>query len=121
MFTAKRLLVNIKRDLDVIATECYEHELPILKRVHLTENVTVAEKLGEVEVDLPVQAEYGRLERRFGARQEGMAAFRSVYKDVEELADRLGVDSDGGAEVQAPQFQNKVHKPKATLAKPKAA
>ncbi len=119
--TVKRLLITIKRDLDTITTECSEHELPIFKRLHLTENVNVIEKLDDVELDIPVQGEYGRMERRFGINDIGMKAFRSVYKDVDELAAKLGVLHDGLAEEQPPQFQHKVHKPKAELKKPKAA
>lgn len=119
--TIKRLLITIKRDLDVITTECSEHELPIFKRLHLIENVEVIEKLDDVVLDIPVQGEYGRMERRFGTNDIGMKAFRSVYKDVDELADKLGVRNDGRKEEQPPQFQHKVHKPKAKLEKPKAA
>lgn len=119
--TVKRVLVTIKRDLDVITTECSEHELPILKRIHFAENVEVIEKLGELELDIPVQGEYGRMERRYGINPTGMTAFRSVYKDVDELADKLGVRNSGEAEVKPQSFMHKVHKPKAALAKPKAA
>lgn len=116
---AKRLSITIKRDLDTISTECFEHELPVFKKIHLAENIVILEKLGEVELEIPVQDEYIRMERRFCINAAGTAAFRRTYPEPEDLAEKLNAEITGAA-TETQQFMHKVHKPKASL-KPKAA
>jgi hypothetical protein len=95
--------VVVQRGLEHIATECFEHELPILEVAHGEGMVEVAEKNAE-KATIPPSAgiELRRLRGKYNRKNEDVVS--RVYRDARDLAarvDGLTLDAAGSRPSQA--------------------
>lgn len=118
--TIKTVLVNVKRGMQTIPAEIMPHELPVLKAVHLPENVQIVQKdYGEIEVPDSAVLEFRRLQAKYDARDR--ARFERIYASAEDLADATGFAlADEPLESEAVIVRH-AKEPKVKTKEPKAA
>lgn len=95
------MLVMIKRGLEEIPAECFKHELPLLRAIHLPENVKVLDpEYSEVDIPNSSGAEWARLQNKYKQHQDKLA---SVLRGPEDIADRAGLADDTDDFGETPQ------------------
>jgi hypothetical protein len=100
--TLTELIAVITRsEVCKISTQVYEHELPLLQRLHGEDFVSVSDSY-EVEVEgFSVVQEYERLKRRYaqkGNKDPAANVVEVIYGiGAERLAQKLKLPVDGGA------------------------
>ncbi|TMN18473.1 hypothetical protein [Pseudoxanthomonas sp. X-1] len=90
------LLLDIKRGVDHIPFEALEHELPILKAIHLEENVQVFDQeYGEVELPNDADAELRRLRAKYDDKNDRIVF--QIYRNPKDVADATGLKVTGSS------------------------
>jgi len=115
--------ITIQRDLtQVIHAKKWDHEMPILKILHGTDNVKI---LSSEEIDFPgfnVSDEYHRLKAKYNRKDDGNMALvqREYGNDAQRLAERLGVTHTPGIVKQkkSVQIDNRASKVRGSLPPP---
>lgn len=88
--TLKTVRVSVKRKQETIAAEVFEHELDILRAMHLFENVTVTDKdYGELELPDDADLELRRLQAKYD--RKNMIVVARVYRNPEEVGRASGL------------------------------
>jgi hypothetical protein len=99
--TLKTVRVNVKRKLETIAAEVFEHELPILRAMHLYENVNVSDPdYGELTVPDDADLELRRLQAKYD--HKNLIVVARVYRNAEEVAKASGLSVQHGRAQRAP-------------------
>lgn len=88
--TLKTVRVAVKRKQETITSEVFEHELDILRALHLYENVNVTNgDYGELEVPDDAELELRRLQAKYD--RKNMAVVTRVYRNPQEMARASGL------------------------------
>ena len=68
-----------------IPCEVFRHEIPVLQKIHMPENVKIVdENYGDLPAPESAAAEYDRMSARYN--RVGMRYVEQVYRSVDELA-----------------------------------
>ena len=104
------LLVRIKRGLEHIPAELFKHEVPIMRRIHLEENVEIVDS-GYSVVDVPdsAGAEMARLRNKY---KQHLDHVDRLFPTVDELARSTGLRNDENEYGKAPESYQEVHRRK---------
>lgn len=100
--TLKTIRVGVKRKQETIVAEVFEHELPILRAMHLYENVNVTDPdYGELEVPDDADLELRRLQAKYD--RKNLIVVARVYRNAEDVARASGLGVQHGRAELAPQ------------------
>jgi hypothetical protein len=108
----KTLRVSVKRKQETIAAEVFEHEIDILRTLHLYENVNVTdENYGELTVPNDAELELRRLRAKYDRKNAEIVA--KVYRTPSDVARASGlkVQQQRGQRAPASGIRNTLRGP----------
>lgn len=101
--TLKTVRVSVKRGNETIAAEVFEHELAILKHMHLYENVNVTDPdYGELTLPNDADLELRRLQAKYD--RKNLAVVAHIYRNAADLSAVSGLDVQQTRGERAPAY-----------------
>lgn len=93
---------------ETISTEVFEFEIPVLKKLHGEERVTVGENTYDAECDNDANAVLRTLRSKYN-QKGGRDVVEPVYRDADELASKSGLAKSKSlkARVESEQTDNR--------------
>lgn len=100
--TLKTVRVSVKRKQETITAEVFEHELDILRAMHLFENVNVTDAdYGELDIPDDADLELRRLQAKYD--RKNLIVVARVYRNAHDVAKATSLSVQQGRAELAPQ------------------